>query len=528
MEMRELSDGREPMGAGAALTTDPPAPAALPRPAGLQVGVVANLIGRAWPAVLAALVVPLYLKWLGNEAYGLVASFVVLQSICAVLDMGLGATLTRQLARASAKPDAAQEARNLVRSLEVPYWAATALIALLALVVAAPLSSWWLRAESLPDETIRRAAVLMGLTAAAQLPFTLYSSGLLGLGRQVLLNTTTVSIATLRVGATVAVLKYVSPTIEAFFVCQLAAGALQTAAGAAALWASLPKTSAPARFDRELLRSNVRFAAGVAAITVVSIVLTQSDKIVLQHIVPLGTYAYYGIASQVAGVLLMAAMPVFTTAFPRLSSFVASGDAEKESREYHRASQVLAVLVLPAATTLAFFARDLLFGWTGKSDVAESAHLPTTLLVVGTALNALMHVPYALMLAHGWTKLPLMMNSIAIALLVPLVYFLSVQYGIAGAAAVWIALNAAYVTIAVHLLHRRLLRGEKAHWYLHDVGLPLLGALAGAALAHFVLPAASERAFLLARGAAVGVVSLVGAALASSEIRVLLASKLRS
>jgi O-antigen/teichoic acid export membrane protein len=524
--MRCDPDGRRLVATGA-LSAGDAAPSTHPRPAGLQVGVVANLVGRAWPTLLGLFAIPLYIEWLGNEAYGLVGSFVVLQAVSAVLDMGLGATLTRQLARASAGSSTAQESRDLVRSLEFPYWAATALIAAASLVVAAPLATGWLKFETLPAETVRRAAVLMGVTAAAQLPFTLYSAGLLGLGRQILLNSVTVTIATIRIAGTVLVLKYVSTTIEAFFVCQLVASALQTAAGAVALWTSLPQAGRRARFDRGLLASNLRFAAGVAAITVVSIVLTQADKVVLTNILPLGEYAFYSIASQVAGALLMVAMPVFTSAFPRLSAIAARGDGAAESREYHRAGQVVAALALPCAVTLAAFSHDVLFGWTGKADVADNAALPTTLLVVGTAMNALMHVPYALMLAHGWTRLPLAMNSVAIVVLVPLVYWASVNHGLVGAAAVWIALNGAYVTIAVHLLHRRLLRGEKARWYLHDVGLPLVGALAGAALAHVVLPHAVGRPWLLARVAAVGATSLVGAALAASEIRALALGRFR-
>ncbi len=498
-----------------------------PKLGGLSVGVLANLVGRAWPTLLGILVVPLYLRWLGNEAYGLVGAFSILQVVCSVLDMGLGTTLTRQLARAAAGTSSAEESRNLVRSLEIPYWSAAALIAAVSLAAAAPLSSWWLTAQTLPPETIRRAAVLMGCTAAAQLPFTLYTGGLLGLNRQVLLNSVTVTIATLRVGATVLVLKFASPTIEAFFACQLVAGAAQTAAGAVALWASLPKSAARARFDGGLLRANFRFAAGVASITVVSIALTQADKVALSRILPLGVFAFYVIASQVSGALLIIAAPVFTAVFPRLSSIVARGDAAAEAREYHRAGQTLAVLLLPAAVVLAWFSRDVLYAWTGKVDVADNAYVATSLLVVGTAMNGLMHVPYALTLAHGWTKLPLVMNAIAIVFLVPLVVWASLRYGVAGAASAWILLNGSYVTINVQIMHSRLLPAEKTRWYVHDVALPLLGAVAGAALANLLLPETAVRPLMLARVAAVGATSLVGAAAGATEIRGIVLATLR-
>jgi hypothetical protein len=183
--------------------------------------------------------------------------------------------------------------------------------------------------------------------------------------------------------------------------------------------------------------------------------------------------------------------------------------------------------MIPAAVALAWFSRDVLFAWTGKADVADDAALATTHLVVGTALNGLMHVPYALMLAHGWTKLPLVMNVVAIVFLVPLVVWSSLRYGVAGAACVWIALNGAYVTISVHALHTRLLRAEKLRWYVRDVGLPLAGAFLGAAAADLVLPAASGRPLLMGRAMLVGAASLAAASLSASEIRAIVLAKLR-
>jgi len=41
--------------------------------------------------------VPLYIKYLGVEAYGLIGIFAILQSMLALLDMGMKPTLSREL-----------------------------------------------------------------------------------------------------------------------------------------------------------------------------------------------------------------------------------------------------------------------------------------------------------------------------------------------------------------------------------------------------------------------------------------------
>ena len=54
--------------------------------------------------------------------------------------------------------------------------------------------------------------------------------------------------------------------------------------------------------------------------------------------------------------------------------------------------------------------------------------------------------------------------------------------GTARAAAwIWVALNAAYVLVAVQFMHRRILQGDKRLWHLEDVVLPV-GCAVGAAL----------------------------------------------
>jgi O-antigen/teichoic acid export membrane protein len=479
--------------------------------------------------LLGLLAVPVYLSQVGQEAYALVGAFATLQALCTALDMGLGATLTRELAKTTTEPSSAQRGRNLVRTLEGPYWAVAALIALASFAAAGPVAEATLDrwTTTLGTGTIRTCGLLMGLTVAAQLPFTLYGGGLLGLQRQVLYNGILVVTATVRVAASVLVLKFVSPTMEAFFLCQLGVSALQTVVTFVALRRALPPSPAPAAFDGPLLGECIRFAAGVAGITVVSLLLTQTDKVVLTQYLTPRRFAAYAMATSCATVLPAVAQPVFTAVFARFSQVVADRDAAAEVREYHRASQTLAVLVFPAAVMLALFAHPILLAWTGKPAVADDAAAAASLLAVGSVINAAMHVPYALMLAHGWTKLTLVTNLVAVSVLVPLLVWASSTYGMTGAATVWCALNVSYLLVSIPLMHRRLLRTEALRWYLWDTGVPMIASLAGVLAADLALPAASSRAWTIARLLAVGAGGLLAAIAAAPEVRRPLLRKFR-
>src|SRR6218665_2413899 len=59
---------------------------------------IANFAGQGWVALMSFAFVPLYLKFVGSEGYGLIGFFVVLSSSLAILDAGLGAAAIREVA----------------------------------------------------------------------------------------------------------------------------------------------------------------------------------------------------------------------------------------------------------------------------------------------------------------------------------------------------------------------------------------------------------------------------------------------
>ena len=137
----------------------------------------------------------------------------------------------------------------------------------------------------------------------------------------------------------------------------------------------------------------------------------------------------------------------------------------------------MSVLILPVSVVVAMFSYEIMLIWTQNKITAEKSHVLVSILICGTALNGLMNIPYGLQLAHGWTRLALSANAIAIIILAPMIVFMTSQYGVLGAASVWVILNGGYVLIAIHFMHRRLLLREKWNWYWHDVGLPLMASL---------------------------------------------------
>jgi len=179
----------------------------------------------------------------------------------------------------------------------------------------------------------------------------------------------------------------------------------------------------------------------------------------------------------------------------------------------------MSVMILPAAIVVSFFSSEILLLWTGDPVTVANTHSIVSLLIIGTALNGLMNLPYALQLAHAWTKLTLYTNTIASIVLVPSIYFLAQQYGVVGAASAWVILNAGYVLICIQIMHSRLLKGEQWRWYLYDVALPLITAVTVAAIWRLLIPNEISRVAMFICLAGVSTTTLIGAAFVTSVTR---------
>jgi O-antigen/teichoic acid export membrane protein len=443
----------------------------------LNTNTVANLVGRIGIALCGVVFVPVYVRLLGAEAYGLVGAYGTLQAVTGLLDLGLGASLTREIARASTLRDGRARQRDLLRSLELLYWLLSVAFGGAVLLAAPTLAGSWLNRGQLPLAEVSRAFALMAVSLLVQFPSSLYQGGLGGLERQLALNVVLLVAALLRFAGVIVALRLWSPTISTFFAWQIVVAAVQTSTLSILLWRSLSDRTHRPQFRMSVLREVWRFAGGVTAITLTSVVLTQMDKVIVGRALPLAELGYYSIAGSLAGGIASLGSPFFSATFPVFNQLVAIGDSERLRAVYHERMELLAAIVLPVAVVLSVCSREVLLIWTRNPTLAEHVWLPVTILVAGSTLLALAQLPYALQLAHGATLVSFWLNLGAIIVLGPSLTVLTLHYGIVGAALVWPVLNGAYVLIQVPLIHLWYMRGATAKWFFVDVGRPLVAIL---------------------------------------------------
>ena len=443
-------------------------------------------MGRGIGAALSILLIPVYIRFLGVEAYGLVGFFLVLQTVVSVLDLGLSTTTNREIALRVVDEERRGETRDLLRTIEAIYWPIGIVIGWILIAFAPLIASRWLHPQALSVGTIETSIRLMGVTAALQWPYSVYEGVFHGLQRIVAFNAVAAGMQIVRALGAVLVVWY-RPTITAFFVWQLVVSAMTAALLAIFSWRFMPSGPRP-RVRLALVHDVWRFAAGMTATVALGVILSESDRIVLSRILSLERFGYYSVAKTVATGLMYLMAPISLTMLPRYTELLARNEPAQLARTYHLSAQLMTVVVTPVALVIAFFSRDLLAIWTRSDRIADRASMLLTVLATAILLKALTEVPYIMQLSQGLAKLAAYTNLASVALYVPLLAILAARYGAMGAALAMLGLHGAKFLIWGQVVHAHILPAEKWRWYFIDVLRPAMAAVTVVAIARLLIP----------------------------------------
>ena len=477
----------------------------------LKANITANFLGNGWSALIGLIFVPIYLKYIGAEGYGLIGIFASLQVVLSLLDSGLSTTLNKEIARLSVLHGKAQQMRNLVKTLGSVYWVVSLVAGLIALCLSPLIARYWVHPKDLSVQIITYSFILLSISLVFQFPSGFYSGGLMGLQRQVILNLVRIVFATLKSVGALLVLVFISKSVLAFFEWTLFVAILQAFTLKFILWYYLPRTKSKSIFDTQELKNIWRFAAGMVGISLTAILLTQVDKIILSKFLSLEQFGYYTIACTLGLLIYQIVSPLTQSYFPKFSSLISLNKIDELKDLYHQACQMISLLVLPATLILVFFSKELIFIWTKNSITTENTWMITAIYAYGTGMNGLMNIPYILTLSYGWTKLGFYQNIFFLIIMIPLTIFLALKFGAIGGAISWATINTLYFFITPHLIHNKLLKGEVANWYWKDSVKPfLVGISIIVAAKYFIFKTVYSNLTELLLIILVGIISVIG------------------
>jgi O-antigen/teichoic acid export membrane protein len=487
----------------------------------LKRNILANYASQFYVTLIGIVMVPLYINYMGAEAYGLVGFFAMLQAWFALLDMGLTPTMARETARFRGGATDALSFRRLVRALEGVFLL-VALAGGAALFFASGyIARDWLQVSQLPIVEVETSLELMAVIIALRWMCGLYRGAISGSERIVWLGVYNAAIATLRFVFVLPVLMFVSHAPTVFFAFQLGVSLIELAGLLFYSYRLLPSVpeGQPLPWQWAPLKPVLKFSLTIAFTSSVWVLVTQTDKLVLSKILPLADYGYFTLAVLVASGIMIISGPISSAIMPRMTKLEAQGNHEGLIRVYRQATQLVAVLAGAVAVTVAFCAEPLLWAWTGDHVLSQQAAPVLILYALGNGILAVAGFPYYLQYAKGDLRLHLIGNAVFVVLLIPAIIWAASQYGGVGAGYVWLGMNLLSFVAWLPLVHHKFEPGLNSKWYGQDVLIIIAPVIIVGYGLGGLLTLNDNRGFQLAQIMAIGVSVLLTGMLASSDMR---------
>jgi O-antigen/teichoic acid export membrane protein len=423
----------------------------------LKSNIIANYLGTAWISLFSILLIPFYLKVLGPEAYGLVGFFLAFRASLTILDFGLSAYSTREVARRSSLQIKAKALGSYVRTIELVYWVIGLLLSLTLVLVALFSPGGWLKLDQLLPSVVQTSQLIFALTMGISWPISYYRGILRGLEKQVEYNYVAVFASTFRGIATALVLLYISPTVVAFFSIQLVSYLVETFLMRRTVWRSLHQMKkyhiSYEKFRLNELTIAWRAIAGISLMSILGILITQADKLIISRQMPLEQLGYYTIAVTLAASTSRLVDSIIIAIFPKFAAGHIGSQRKAMIKIYEKSSEFVTLMYIPVLVYSIFFSEQLLLFWTDSEPAAIKAGEVLAILIGAQLFTKLSHISSNFQFAAGKVRLLILSNILTFIIYIPILLFTVENFGTKGAAISWLLINfivCIYLRFSVH------------------------------------------------------------------------------
>lgn len=461
--------------------------------------ILSNLTGQAIVLVLGFVAVRFIYRDLGDDAVGMIFFALTLNSVLAVaMDLGISSTIVREVART--QPSSGYVVA-LLRTAAFFYWSCYAVLTAILVLAAESIVRVWLNVGTLDPSTSEISLKILAGGSLLALPKSLYASLFKGLQRMDVSNGIDVLSMAVQQGGIAATISFGGGIVA---VSWWIAGSTAVGVAAYALAASrvVPVRALIPAIDREVIRINRGYASRVSIATVLGLIHTHADKLIVSALLPLGVFGLYGFAFSALnrGTLLTSA--VAQAAFPSLSALHSRRDHEGLLVRYRSLQNLVCYMSVPVFA-VAPFAVPGVFALLFGPEEADRMLLPCTLLALGFYMNSTLHMPYILSLALGRPAIAMSLNAWAAAAVLPATLFLVWRWGLIGAGSSWLVYHGFAYVYFVPRISRECAAQAPWRWY-RDVatftvpaGVIYAAAWLGALWATGASPAGLASAFCL-------------------------------
>ncbi|MEX0445277.1 lipopolysaccharide biosynthesis protein [Xenorhabdus sp. SGI246] len=446
----------------------------------IKKNVIANYIGQFYLAISGIIIVPFYLSRLGSEGYGLIAFFIMLQSWMQLLDMGISTTISREAAISKNSSNNAIFFRKIQRVCFYIFFVISIVVFLSGYFSSNYIIHNWL-ISNLSYDTLNVSLISIFCIISLRWLCGPWKSTLVGLEKQIPFNIINVFVITLKFPISILILSYFNNLLIVYFIYQIIVAIIEYMLFYIFSRNYTPYNKTKIRIDKEFLYNSIpvfKFSLGIAFISGVWVLITQSDKIILSHILQLDDFGYYSMGVLSASIVMIFSQPIIQAILPRLTVLCTNNKNKESISLYKISTRSVSSIIFPVCILLSVFSEQIIYIWTGDIEISKLVSPILSWYSLGNGLFAISSFSYYIQYAHGDIKLHIIGNVIFLIILMPAIYFSAIYHGSLGVAKVWFYQNLIYLLVWTGIVHRKFLPKEHIKWLLHDISsfifIPLL------------------------------------------------------
>jgi O-antigen/teichoic acid export membrane protein len=370
-----------------------------------------SYFAMAWLGGLSLITIPIYIRIVGINEWGLVAACLGLQILSGLVDIGFSQIVPRWIAREANDP---ARLVRLIAYLRLIYSGLAVTLFVALQIFAEYISHDWFRVSATDTDALEFVIRITSVQILFQFVNNLHIGIWNGLQRQVLANTLNCVFGTLKHTVALPALLLISPHASVYassFACIAFVEVLLNATIMQRMLRNVNGDDTVAHLD---LAPFLREASVMSVGVIVGLLTTSMDRIFLSRTVDATSFGIYTTVLALALFFLQLQAPITRAYFPSMvQQFQASGLMPWSIVRKVLAGSAL-LCALPALTAC-ILAPQLLSIWLADAEFTARGTQPLQLLLLAIALNSLYNCVYMAIVAIGRSGTVLKFNLVGLA-----------------------------------------------------------------------------------------------------------------
>ncbi len=383
-----------------------------------------------------------------------------------ILDIGLSSSLSREASKAKCGELDLVDFRKYQAVVSLIFCSIALVVFLSGFLSASYIIGKWLE-TTLEDSIVLNSFYFMLLSILFRWFSGPFKSSLIGFGKQISVNIVNIVFCTARFPLSLIVLMLSNNNLEVFFLYQFIVSCLEFSTffvySKCSIFNGVKKERITKKYIVEV-RSKFKFAFSIAFTSIIWVLVTQLDKLLLSGKVELSSYGYFSMAVIVAGGINLLGTPLFQAIMPKMVEYTSKGDYSGLVKIYLKSTEILSFIVLPISIYMAFFSYEVVYIWSGSKLIADKVSDILFWYALGNGFLALSSFTYYLQHSFGNLRYHIYGNLLMVSILFPSLIFAIDRFGALGAAITWFTQNAIYFFAFTLFIHKKLLPHLHFRW----------------------------------------------------------------